>query len=783
MDILTYIDRVKANYSKQPEPVYNTKKYFMGGSVTKPKRGLVDEPGSYGGRPEAEEALKEKIKNNKPINLRQIAKDVGTSKNTVGRVYAEKFPGEGILGKSPIATKTVNELIEKGITDPAEIKKMAKAKGIVVADRTINRLVNIATDYSISEYEDVFKNMAKDRNYVPPMNLKLASNNINFTAAKQNIQKEIPNIQELININSRRRKDQKAAEARKVDPEKKAKYSATQQKGRDKRRFNLQGNIGLSKSDNILNAQQRTLINTYNNIINENPNSILKDKQLLDKISTRVNKKTGKIYKSNPDLTAVLDTKKDARFFNLSHGRRAELATQLTDAPVNRFVAPFSINNEFIKDAEFFIEKNPNSPEIKNIIKKAEELKITLRPNVPKGTFKNAKGNPVRYVGYTENINDPIEKIRTVLNEYMPKDLKSKVDITNVGEAIETNTPFHTALMDYCDKGKKAGGSAGVCSIEEATDGLKNALTKSKGNPAQMSKFKNILKTGGKYFGWVDAPIELVFALPGLLKGDKDEALRATTLGLFGAGRSELEKLDPKSPAYKTAKGKQDVKDYLKNYFQAQDLEKKLDDPKLDKVNEEYLTNLYNETVDKVDKVKSEYVPFTLQDEVAANKQIRDQEKKEADKGFEQPDGSLATSNYAKDLDLSNAYDYFKYKGDPGYNRNKVAAEELKLDNFYGDFTGKELEDRYGDLPTNIASSVGAAEKKQVDELMRKKLLEKGLDLSDNRISKYGIRMLKGTPNFLGFATGGLANLTTKTAPKKGPQSQGLAYFMKRGRK
>ena len=43
---------------------------------------------------------------------------------------------------------------------------------------------------------------------------------------------------------------------------------------------------------------------------------------------------------------------------------------------------------------------------------------------------------------------------------------------------------------------------------------------------------------------------------------------------------------------------------------------------------------------------------------------------------------------------------------------------------------------------------------------MRKKLLEKGLDLSDNRISKYGIRTLKGTPNFLGFATGGLASLT-----------------------
>ena len=47
MDIFEYIDRVKANFDKQPEPRYNMKKYFMGGSVTTPKRGLVDEPGSY----------------------------------------------------------------------------------------------------------------------------------------------------------------------------------------------------------------------------------------------------------------------------------------------------------------------------------------------------------------------------------------------------------------------------------------------------------------------------------------------------------------------------------------------------------------------------------------------------------------------------------------------------------------------------------------------------------------------------------------------------------------
>ena len=49
MDILTFIDKVNQNFDKQPEPRYNTKKYFMGGSVTTPKRGLVDEPGSYAG--------------------------------------------------------------------------------------------------------------------------------------------------------------------------------------------------------------------------------------------------------------------------------------------------------------------------------------------------------------------------------------------------------------------------------------------------------------------------------------------------------------------------------------------------------------------------------------------------------------------------------------------------------------------------------------------------------------------------------------------------------------
>ena len=250
----------------------------------------------------------------------------------------------------------------------------------------------------------------------------------NYIKAKENLKIEIPQLQKLIQQNSDKRKKIKLKKKIEADPVLKIKNLVDKQINRDKKRFNEKGKIGLSNREVDLNTQQRLLIKEANELINENPNAILKDKNLLEKISWRVDGE-GNLYKSKPDLTKVLDSKSNSRFFHLSHGRRAQLGTELTDAPVNRFVAPFSTNNEFIKDAETFIEKNPDHPKVKDILKKAEKLKITLRPDVPLGTFKNTKGNPVRYVGYTENINDPVGKIKTVIDEYMPKELKPKFNV------------------------------------------------------------------------------------------------------------------------------------------------------------------------------------------------------------------------------------------------------------------------------------------------------------------------------------------------------------------
>ena len=371
----------------------------------------------------AAEAIKKIISEDKPISFKNISDKTGVPKTTVARVYNEKFKGKGILKRSRNAKKIIQKIIDSGITDVDEIKKIAKGTyNVKLADKGVQQAVNVATDLSIEEYEDIFRKMAKDRTYEPPLDISAKGKGLsaNYKKAKVNVKKEIPQLQKLIDQNSRKRKTIKMDKKRKANKELQNKYLAQRQIRRDKKRFREKGKIKLSPREINLNTQQRFLLKEANDLINENPQELLKDKKLLDKISFRVDNK-GNIYKSSPDLKAVINPKNDARFFHLSHGRRAELGTELTDSPINRFASTFNQNNEFIKDAERFIESNPKDPKVKNIIKKAEELKLTLRPDVPTGTFKN------KYLGYTKDLDKPVGKIKTVINTYMPKGLKSKL--------------------------------------------------------------------------------------------------------------------------------------------------------------------------------------------------------------------------------------------------------------------------------------------------------------------------------------------------------------------
>ena len=371
--------------------------------------------------------IQKQINSGEKINIREISRKVRASKTTAQRVFTEFFKDNPnvILGKNRNATKIVDKIISEGETDVDKIKKIALDKyRINVADRTIQQKVNIATDLSVPEYEKILRNIVNDKTYKPPIDISAAGKGLtaNYRQAKTNLKEEIPNLQTFINQSSRKRKKLTRAQ----NPEKREMDLVSAQMRRDKRRFEEKGKISLSERELDLNKQQRTVLKKVNEIINNNPNAILEDRELIDKISTRVDR-DGNIYKSKIDLSNVLDPKKDARFFNLSHGKRIQLGGELLNTPANRFAAPFSLNQFFTPDAERFIEKNYNNPEaqskIDDIVNKAKELKVTLRPDVPKGTFKNEVGNPVRFIGYTENLNKPVEKIIDVVKTYTPKRL------------------------------------------------------------------------------------------------------------------------------------------------------------------------------------------------------------------------------------------------------------------------------------------------------------------------------------------------------------------------
>jgi hypothetical protein len=378
-------------------------------------------------RKKIKEAIQRQIDKGETINIRKIARDLGAAQTTAGRVFSESFKNNpnAILGRNRDAAKIVDKIISEGETNVDKIKKIALDKyKINVADRTIQQKVNIATDLSVPEYEKILRNIVKDKTYKPPIDISAAGKGLtaNYRQAKINLKEEIPNLQTFIDQSSAKRKKLKRASI----PEKREMDLISAQMRRDKRRFSEKGKIGLSERELDLNKQQRTVLKRVNDIINNNPGAILEDKELLDKISTRVDRE-GNIYKAKIDLSAVVDPKKGARFFNLSHGKRVELGGELLNAPANRFAAPFSLNQFFIPDAEKFIEKNYNNPEaqtkINDIVEKAKELKVPLRPDVPKGTFKNEVGNPVRFVGYTENLGKPVEKIMDVVKTYTPKRL------------------------------------------------------------------------------------------------------------------------------------------------------------------------------------------------------------------------------------------------------------------------------------------------------------------------------------------------------------------------
>jgi len=380
--------------------------------------------------------------------------------------------------------------------------------------------------------------------------------------------------------------------------------------------------------------------------------------------------------------------------------------------------------------------------------------------------------------------------------------IQKKVGSKYVGTA-PTKASVTNILNAFCGKGGRkkfaiAGTVDGLtCSMEEIQGNIKKQTnqamkaTKDGKIPKKFGKLRGL----AKFFGWIDAPIEFMFAAPHLMAGDIEGAKRATTAGLFGWGKVDLDKISDKE-AQRYLKHTKAMNDYFDNYGIAIDAENRLKDSTPGTGDYELTTQQFENAKTNMNDIQESYQDYgytyqkgdtPLQGKVATQKYIRDKVKSDFEKKidtqastefFKDSDQELLKENL-KDLggrpeDVTPTKDletWIKNKGeDMAGNTNLFfnvkpyvleEAEALGVGDIFDDYAAgagveaegrKSIQDAYAEIPLEYASQLAALEKKQLEEGLLKKRLSEG------------------------FAGGGIAGIRRPGAipPESGPQPQGL---------
>jgi len=377
-------------------------------------------------------------------------------------------------------------------------------------------------------------------------------------------------------------------------------------------------------------------------------------------------------------------------------------------------------------------------------------------------------------------------------------------------------------LSAFCNskrKGLKLAGSVDglTCSMEEIQTNMQKQIDEA----AKVSKDGKIPKRFGKltgfaktFFGDVAIPLEYMFAAPYLAAGDIEGAKRATTVGLFGYGKVDLDKL-PEGEGQRFLKHINALNSFMDNYQSKAMAENELENASDDE-SRFILTNRISEAAKNMKDISLDYQTYgydgqkgLLQGKVAAQQLIRDQVQSDYDKKinkslntefFKDSDKELLESNIRygdKENDpnqvtpITDLESYIRNKGEATagntnlffdvkpYTLNRAEAYGVPdiFDQYAGGYAGvetpgfirdtgevdmgtKSVMDAYSSLPIEYASQLAALEKKQFEEGMLKKDIEQKITSSDP----------------LQFASGGIASLTDTIPPESGPTPQGLPY-------
>ena len=258
-----------------------------------------------------------------------------------------------------------------------------------------------------------------------------------------------------------------------------------------------------------------------------------------------------------------------------------------------------------------------------------------------------------------------------------------------------------------------------------------------KGNKISLKKFNKfgkLARTGAWFLGPIDIPLELGFALPHMLSGDKEAAKRATTAGLFGWGKSKMDEIKAGSDeGYKYAKHMKDTNDWMDAWFSQQDAVKNLS----------YLTDLpehaqkekkfiYSDqklkAEEKMDSIFKDYKgyegPFAEAKGKSAFKDyLRKDVKEKTDVGMPirlEPFSSTPYNwaPFKGGQPITNLKQHIAQKGESYWKQLKHAAYEAGVpelfDQYFTTANVRDPKDAYSDLPIKYASQLGKLEKEEM---------------------------------------------------------------------
>jgi hypothetical protein len=409
----------------------------------------------------------------------------------------------------------------------------------------------LASQLPVEDYVTIVKEMVADKNYVPTVNINFKETGRipNFLKAKEIVKQEMGDgFTRAYNANVERRKKLKQKSERELDPQRKTEYLAKAAERKSRRRIEKIGpDVSLSPREAKLNLEQRKIAKKLNEGIRKNPDLILKNEALIDQLSTTIDK-DGNIIKVKPSLTDI----KNRGIYEIEHQRDIYKTGKMKDFPYNRnlILGPYNRTGGFKEMAEKFIEKfpDPSNPKVQAILEKADELGVTIRPNVPEGTF------PTKALGYKQ-LPDPIEKFKAVAEKVTPS-LKSELFPSGDLNKLIASLSDNPACAVFAGKrGKFDLGGSPNANIDDCLQGGIKVINSGKIPPNKASQFANFTKkasTLGKNIMKFGIIPEAIFvgadSLVRMGLGDtfKEAGLRASDYLLPGDQTKEAEMLKVK---------------------------------------------------------------------------------------------------------------------------------------------------------------------------------------------------------------------------------------------